>query len=137
MRNILIRDVDDYTACRLSEMAKKKGVSRTSFLREQLELLAEYPDLMERDSKYEELFNRIMDVQEKTLLAFVENENIMYSAKKILTKSNKRIEKRKRVHLEEEVSNELKNIAIEKDISFPEVVQHAIDFYLKYRYMEE
>ena len=47
------------------------------------------------------------------------------------------IEKRKRVHLEEEVSNELKNIAIEKDISFPEVVQHAIDFYLKYRYMEE
>ena len=79
----------------------------------------------------------IMDVQEKTLLAFVENENIMYSAKKILTKSNKMIEKRKRVHLEEEVSNELKNIAIEKDISFPEVVQHAIDFYLKYRYMEE
>ena len=89
MRNILIRDVDDYTACRLSEMAKKKGVSRTSFLREQLELLAEYPDLMERDSKYEELFNRVLPILEKSLQMLASNNNLMDETKQTLGKMQK------------------------------------------------
>lgn len=136
MGNVLVRNVDDSILFRLAEIAKKEGLSRSAYLRNQLELLAEYPDLMERDSKYEELFNRVMDIQEKTLLAFARNENVMYSAKKMLNESNKMIDQKMRVHLTEGVRNEINDIAMKKDISFAEVVQHAINFYLKYRNME-
>lgn len=91
MNNLLIRNIDDDVLLRLSEMAKKKGVSRTSFLRNQLELLAEYPDIMEHDSKYEELFNRVMDVQEKTLQMMASTINLMNETRQTLRKVQKKL----------------------------------------------
>jgi stress response protein YsnF len=91
MNNLLIRNVNDDVLLRLSEMAKKKGVSRNAFIREQLELLAEYPDIMEHDSKYEELFNRVMDVQEKTLQMLASNINLMNESRQTLRETQKRL----------------------------------------------
>ena len=73
MSNLLIRDLDDDVLLRLTKMAKAKGVSRSEFLREQLTLLAEFPELLEKDEKYEKLFNRMLPIQEKTIAMLERN----------------------------------------------------------------
>lgn len=74
---IHIRNLDSSVIDRLSDMAKSKGLSLNAYLRNQLELLAEYPDLMERDSKYEELSNRVLPILEKSLQMLSSNNNLM------------------------------------------------------------
>jgi len=86
---IHIRNLDSFVIDRLSDMAKSKGLSLNAFLRNQLELLAEYPDLIERDSKYEELFNRVIPIQEKSLQLLSLNNNLMDETKHTLGKMQK------------------------------------------------
>jgi hypothetical protein len=88
---IHVRGVDNFVIDRLSGMAKSKGLSLNAYLRNQLELLAEYPDLMERDNKYEELFNRVIAVQEKTLQMLVSNINLMNETRQTLRKVQKQL----------------------------------------------
>jgi hypothetical protein len=86
---IHIRNLDSSVIDRLSDMAKSKGISLNAYLRNQLELLAEFPDLMERDSKYEELFNRILPILEKSLQMLASNNNLMDETKQTLGKMQK------------------------------------------------
>lgn len=86
---IHIRNLDSSVIDRLSDMAKSKGISLNAYLRNQLELLAEYPDLMERDSKYEELFNRVLPILEKSLQMLASNNNLMDETKQTLGKMQK------------------------------------------------
>lgn len=86
---IHIRNLDSSVIDRLSDMAKSKGISLNAYLRNQLELLAEFPDLMERDSKYEELFNRVLPILEKSLQMLASNNNLMDETKQTLGKMQK------------------------------------------------
>lgn len=88
---IHVRNLDSFVVDRLSDMAKSKGLSLNAYLRNQLELLAEYPDLMEHDSKYEELFNRVIPIQEKTLQMFASTANLMNENRKTLREIQKQM----------------------------------------------
>lgn len=85
MSDLLIRDLDEDVLLRLSKMAKEKGVSRSEFLRDQLTLLAEFPELLEKDEKYEKLFNRILPIQEKTIEILERNYEEMRQTEKLLS----------------------------------------------------
>lgn len=132
MSDLLVRNIDDDVLLRLSEMAKKKGVSRNTFIREQLELLAEYPDLMERDSKYEEVFNRVIPIQEKTLQMLASNINLMNETRQTMRKNQKMLEVFTNPHFAEDVYNDINKLAAEKNINFSAAAKLAVDFYLKY-----
>ena len=86
---IHVRNLDSFVVDRLSDMAKSKGLSLNAYLRNQLELLAEYPDLMEHDSKYEELFNRVIPIQEKSLQILASNNNLLNETRQTLGKVQK------------------------------------------------
>ena len=86
---IHIRNLDSSVIDRLSDMAKSKGLSLNAYLRNQIELLTEFPDLMERDSKYEELFNRVLPILEKSLQMLLSNTNLMNETKLTLGKMQK------------------------------------------------
>ena len=73
---IHIRNLDSSVIDRLSDMAKSKGISLNAYLRNQLELLAEFPDL-------------ILPILEKSLQMLASNNNLMDETKQTLGKMQK------------------------------------------------
>jgi hypothetical protein len=84
LNDLLIRNVDDYVLMRLTEMAKSKGISRSAYVRDQLTLLSEYPDLMEKDEAYKRMFDRVIPILEKTLEMLAANSTQMGETRQIL-----------------------------------------------------
>ena len=95
MNDLLIRNVDDYVLMRLSEMAKSKGVSRSAYVRDQLTLLSEYPDLMEKDEAYKRMFDRVIPILEKTLEMLAANSTQMGETRQILYEVRTLLKERK------------------------------------------
>lgn len=95
LNDLLIRNVDDYVLMRLSEMAKSKGVSRSAYVRDQLTLLSEYPDLMEKDEAYKRMFDRVIPILEKTLEMLAANSTQMGETRQILYEVRTLLKERK------------------------------------------
>lgn len=62
--DIIIRGIDDAAASRLTQLAKKKGISRESYIRMYLESLAVLDDMKQLDYKYEGLVKEMAAVIE-------------------------------------------------------------------------
>lgn len=59
MADISIRKLDDGVAAKLSQLAKKKGMSREEFCRKYLESLVALDELKELDLKYQGLVKQM------------------------------------------------------------------------------
>ena len=62
MADISIRGIDGAAVVKLGEMARKKHMSRESYLRQQLEMLAMFGELKEIENKYENLVKDIAEI---------------------------------------------------------------------------
>lgn len=58
---IKIRKIEKNVADKLTELAKKKGVSRETYIRDYLNTLAVAPELKEMDFKYANLVETLAD----------------------------------------------------------------------------
>lgn len=57
--DIVIRNLDKDIVQRIDELAKKKGLSRNEYLRDQIKQLALYPEISEKDDQYKRLVEKI------------------------------------------------------------------------------
>lgn len=92
---IHVRGLDSYVVNRLSDMAKSKGLSLNGYLRDQLTLLSEYPDLMEKDEAYKRMFDRVIPILEKTLEMLAANSTQMGETRQILYEVRTLLKERK------------------------------------------
>lgn len=60
--NISIRNIDDAAVARIDQLAKKKGVSRESYIRTYLESLSVIDEMRALDMKYQHLVKEIAEV---------------------------------------------------------------------------
>jgi hypothetical protein len=79
--DIVIRDLDAAVGAKLTQMAKKQGVSREEFLRKYLESLAIAGDLKQLDYKYEALVKDIAVVIEDNTSILQECYNLINELK--------------------------------------------------------
>ena len=67
MADISIRGIDGAAVVKLGEMARKKHMSRESYLRQQLEMLAMFGELKEIENKYENLVKDMAEIIKLTI----------------------------------------------------------------------
>lgn len=79
--DIVIRDLDAAVGAKLTQIAKKQGVSREEFLRKSLESLAIAGDLKQLDYKYEALVKDIAVVIEDNTSILQECYNVINELK--------------------------------------------------------
>ena len=56
---IIIRNIDKAIVDRIDDMARQKGQSRNKFLKEQIQQLALYPEIFQKEDQYKRLIEKI------------------------------------------------------------------------------
>ena len=74
---IKIRKIEKNVADKLTELAKKKGVSRETYIRDYLNTLAVAPELKEMDFKYANLVETLADQARMYADIIDKNNNIL------------------------------------------------------------
>ena len=56
---IIIRNIDKAIVDRIDDMARQKGQSRNKYLKEQIQQLALYPEIFQKEDQYKRLIEKI------------------------------------------------------------------------------
>lgn len=56
---IIIRNIDKAIVDRIDDMARQKGQSRNKFLKEQIQQIALYPEIFQKEDQYKRLIEKI------------------------------------------------------------------------------